>query len=100
MDGAKMNKGSLTSEDWRFGTHWPGRRCGAKTRGGTSCQKPALKDNARCQLHGGRGGAPSGPANGNYRHGRMTKERLARRKEEAAELRHLAAIGKLIGMFR
>jgi hypothetical protein len=28
------------------------RRCGAKTRRGTSCQCPAMK-NGRCRLHGG-----------------------------------------------
>lgn len=50
----------FSSEAWRFGPDWPGRRCGAKTRRGTPCQKPSLKGNARCQLHGGRGGAPSG----------------------------------------
>ena len=42
----------------RFGPDWPGRRCGAKTRRGTACQKPALRDKERCQLHGGRSSGP------------------------------------------
>ena len=38
----------------RFGNDWPGKRCLANTRSGTPCQKPAVKGNTRCQLHGGR----------------------------------------------
>ena len=39
--------------EWRFGPDWPGQRCGAKTRRGTPCQRPANKKNGRCRLHGG-----------------------------------------------
>ena len=39
--------------EWRFGPDWPGQRCGAKTRRGTACQRPANKKNGRCRLHGG-----------------------------------------------
>ena len=39
--------------EWRFGPDWPGQRCGAKTRRGISCQRPANKKNGRCRLHGG-----------------------------------------------
>ena len=38
----------------RFGPQWKGIRCGAKTRRGTPCLKPAIKHKTRCQLHGGR----------------------------------------------
>ena len=31
--------------EWRFGADWPGQRCGAKTRKGTECQRPANKIN-------------------------------------------------------
>jgi hypothetical protein len=89
----------LSSTQWRFGPDWPGRRCGARTRRGTPCQKPALRGNARCQIHGARGGAPSGPANGNYKTGKFTKERIARRREQFAQLREIERIGKLIGYF-
>jgi len=42
MDGAMTTSRLLSSEAWRFGPDWPGRRCGAKTRRGTPCQKPSL----------------------------------------------------------
>ena len=35
----------------RFGPDWPGKRCLAKTRRGTPCQKAALKGKTRCRLH-------------------------------------------------
>ena len=37
----------------RFGTDWSGKRCGAKTRAGGICPKPAYKDSGRCHNHGG-----------------------------------------------
>src|SRR5262245_50160129 len=59
---------------WRFGDDCPGLRCGAKTRSGTPCRKPALRSKRRCQLHGGKStGAPLAAKNGNWRHGRTTK---------------------------
>ena len=84
---------------WRFGENWPGKRCKAKTRRGTPCQKPSLKKNARCQLHGGRGGAPSGAANGNYRHGKYTKERMAIRRAQTVQLCELERLAKERGFF-
>jgi len=59
----------------RFGPLWGGRRCGAKTRKGTSCLKAALKDRSRCRNHGGLSRGPT-TAQGrervraaNWRHG-------------------------------
>ena len=43
---------------WRFGPNWPGKRCEAKTRKGTPCQRPAKLPVGRCTLHGG---ASTGP---------------------------------------
>ena len=43
---------------WRFGPNWPGKRCEAKTRKGTPCQRPAKLPVGRCRLHGG---ASTGP---------------------------------------
>jgi len=87
---------------WRFGAEWPGQRCGAKTRKGTECQRPANKRNGRCRVHGG---ASTGPrteegrtriSDANLRHGRYTKDKLEKRRENAAkgreirkELRHI-----------
>jgi hypothetical protein len=89
----------LSSEEWRFGPNWPGKRCRAKTRRGTECQKPALKGNARCQIHGGRGGAPTGAANGNFKTGRYTKEAKASQREQSAKFREIIRLGKLCGYF-
>ena len=75
--------------EWRFGPDWPGQRCGAKTRRGTACRRPANKRNGRCRLHGG---ASSGPrteqgrakiAATNLRHGEFTQAKIAKRKEDA-----------------
>jgi hypothetical protein len=88
--------------EWRFGVDWPGQRCGAKTRKGTECQRPANKKNGRCRVHGG---ASTGPrteegrariSEANLRHGKYTKDKLEKRRENAAkgraikkELRHI-----------
>ena len=57
------------------------RRCGARTRGGTPCQRPALRGRKRCRLHGGLSpGAPRGEKNGNYKTGEWTLEAIEERK--------------------
>ena len=38
---------------WGFGPNWLGKRCEAKTRKGTPCQRPAKLPVGRCRLHGG-----------------------------------------------
>lgn len=53
-------------------------RCGAKTRAGGSCRQPAMA-NGRCKMH--RGGAKTGIAAANYRHGRYSKVLPARMVE-------------------
>jgi hypothetical protein len=56
-------------------------RCGAKTRAGLPCQRPALRGRKRCRLHGGLSpGAPRGVKNGNYRTGDWTAEAVEERK--------------------
>ncbi|WP_311030583.1 HGGxSTG domain-containing protein [Mesorhizobium koreense] len=84
---------------WHFGIDWPGKRCGAKTRQGTACLKPALSGRKRCQLHGGRAGAPTGMRNGNYKHGRNTKEAITTRRAAIARIRALVALGKAAGLY-
>jgi hypothetical protein len=83
---------------WRFGPDWPGKRCCAKTRKGTPCQKPALAGKARCQLHGGRAGAPTGVQNGNYRHGQYTTEAVAAHHAAKTRVRALKRLAKTAGM--
>jgi hypothetical protein len=50
-------------------------RCKAKSkRTGKRCRAPAVRGYRVCRMHGAGGGAPEGKANGNFRHGRRTKE--------------------------
>ena len=54
-------------------------RCGARTRSGSPCQSPAMR-NGRCRMHGGAStGAPRGNKNA-FKHGRYSAEALARRR--------------------
>ncbi len=57
------------------------QRCGARTRAGGTCQAPAVKDKARCRMHGGaRGsGAPHGNRNA-LKSGLYTAESLELRR--------------------
>lgn len=89
-------KGNVTiGLETRFGPDWPGQRCGAKTRRGTGCQRPANKRNGRCRLHGG---ASTGPktnegrariSDANLRNGRYTKDKLEKHRENAAKGREI-----------
>ena len=54
----KFTKGNTVGLLTRFGDQWEGVRCGAKTRSGFECQRPAYKRNGKCHLHGG---ASTGP---------------------------------------
>jgi len=81
--------------EWRFGPDWPGQRCGAKTRQGTACQRPANKKNRRCRLHGG---ASTGAktlegreriSQANMRYGKYTKDKLEKQRRNAAEGREI-----------
>ena len=81
--------------EWRFGPDWPGQRCGAKTRQGTACQLPANKKNGRCRLHGRAstgGKTKEGLARisaTNLRQGEFTKDKLEKRRENAAKGREI-----------
>ena len=68
----------------RFGPTWPGERCGAKTRAGNDCKRPAHKKNGRCSLHGGLSTGPKTTAGrtriseANFKHGKYTKNNLSK----------------------
>ena len=88
-------KNLLKGIPWRFGPNWPGQRCEAKTRKGTPCQRPAKLPVGRCRLHGG---ASTGPrteegrariSEANLRHGRYTKDKLEKRRENADKGREI-----------
>ncbi|QFR35222.1 hypothetical protein GBB76_17190 [Ancylobacter sp. TS-1] len=70
-------------------------RCGAKTRSGSPCQSPAVNGKRRCRMHGGAegSGAPSGPANGNYRHGRRCADMIETRRFLKAMRAALGGVG-------
>jgi hypothetical protein len=82
---------------WRFGPDWPGQRCGAKTRKGTPCQRPARLPVGRCKLHGG---ASTGPRTkdglarltaAKTTHGKYTKEKRAEARRFAEQGRQMRA---------
>ncbi len=85
----------LIGLDTRFGADWPGQRCAAKTRRGTACQRPANKKNGRCRLHGGAStGAKTEEGRSrisasNLRHGKFTKDKLEKRRANAAKGREI-----------
>jgi hypothetical protein len=83
--------------EWRFGADWPGQRCGAKTRKGKECQRPANIRNGRCRVHGG---ASTGPrteegrariSEANLRHGRYTKDKIEQKRINAEECKAIIA---------
>ena len=86
----------------RFGPEWPGERCGAKTRRGTECQRPAYKRNGRCPLHGGKSTGARTPeglrriSEANLKHGRYTKDKLERKRRAAEVGRECRAKLKII----
>ena len=82
---------------WRFGSNYPGPRCEARTRKGSSCQKPPLKGKSRCRLHGGLSTGPKTPegkariAAAHWKHGRRSKAFTETQKQIWADLRAVEA---------
>ena len=57
------------------------RKCGARTRAGSSCERPAIRGRIRCRLHGRLSpGAPRGSKNGNFKTGDWTAEAIKERQ--------------------
>jgi hypothetical protein len=85
-----LTKGSVEiGIETRFGPNWPGIRCGARTKAGGECQRPAVKRTGRCTRHGGKSTGPRTQAGRDTiaalhsTHGRLTKEkRAAARKRD------------------
>ena len=83
-------KGNVTiGLETRFGPDWPGVRCGARTKAGGACQRPAVKRTGRCTRHGGASTGPRTQAGRNKiaalhtTHGRLTKEKRQAAKKRA-----------------
>ena len=67
-------------------------RCQAQARSGTQCRRAAVRNKRVCSMHGGKGsGAPKGKGNGKYRHGAMTVEAIAERRQARALVREIRA---------
>jgi hypothetical protein len=94
---ALFQKGHKIGSATRFGPEWPGARCGAKTRKGSPCQRPARLPAGRCRVHGG---ASTGPRTEEGRariaaakttHGRLTKQKRLEAMERAKVGREVRA---------
>jgi hypothetical protein len=65
--------------------------CGAKTRAGHPCRQAAVRGRPRCRMHGGAkgSGGPLGNRNGNFKHGRFTRESKMVRRVVRAKVREI-----------
>ena len=86
-----FTKNNLVGFATRFGNQWEGARCGAKTRSGSTCKRPAYKVNGKCHLHGGASTGPRTEAGlarlteSRTKHGKFTKEKRADAKRRAKQ---------------
>lgn len=85
-----LTKGNVTiGVRTRFGPDWPGVRCGARTKAGGECKRPAVKRTGRCTRHGGKSNGPRTQAGRDKiaalhtTHGRTTKAERAKVKRRA-----------------
>jgi hypothetical protein len=71
-------------------------RCRARTRRGSPCQSPAMK-NGRCRMHGGTSpGAPKGNKHA-LKDGRYTADAIAKRRGIRELLRAMKALASTAG---
>ena len=70
--------------------------CGAKTRAGAPCLKPALIGRKRCRLHGGL--SLTGSDHPNFQHGRCSKKARADAVAMTAYLKVLVQLAIQLGM--
>ena len=93
----RFEKGHKIGSATRFGRSWLGERCGARTKAGTPCQRPAVKQTGRCTRHGGKSTGPRTEegrariAAAQTTHGRLTKEARAEAKRRAQVGREIRA---------
>ena len=79
----------------RLEPNWPGKRCLAKTRRATLCQKPAIRGRGRCQLHGGKSTGPRTPEGkarsiaAHTKHGRRSRAYIEKGKAIRKELKQI-----------
>ena len=88
----RQKKPVLLKNGNRQGNPMNAPRCGAKTRSGTPCKAPAMK-NGRCRMHGGKSTGPRTPEglersrNANFKHGLYSAESIAERRYMSQLLR-------------
>jgi len=93
----QFSKGNIIGATTRFGPDWQGKRCGARTKGGDPCQRPAVARTGRCPNHGGKSTGPrtkEGIARivaAKTKHGRLTKEKRLEAKARAKVGRQIRA---------
>ena len=93
----RFEKGHKIGSATRFGPDWSGERCGARTKAGTPCQRPAVKQTGRCTRHGGKSTGPRTEegrariAAAQTTHGRLTKEKRAEARQRAQVGREIRA---------
>lgn len=63
--------------------------CGARTRKGSACRMPAMK-NGRCRLHGGK--SLSGKAHGRYKHGYRSRAFLESQRHTRKMIKNFKAM--------
>ena len=99
MSGVVMRfeKGNEIGAATRFGPDWSGHLCGAGTKAGTPCQRPAVKRTGRCTRHGGKSTGARTEAGrariaaAQTKHGRLTKEKRAEARQRAQLGREIRA---------
>lgn len=115
MKGVGMTKNRLDvahagRRGWLKNGNPPGdlslvKQCGAKTRRGTSCQQPAMK-NGRCRLHGGKSTGPrtkeglARARKGNWKHGGYSEAAKTERREIAKLLLDSRILAEKISTLR
>ena len=93
----RFEKGNEIGSATQFGPEWAGQRCGARTKAGTPCQRPAVKRTGRCARHGGKSTGPRTEegrariAAAQTKHGRLTKEKRAEARQRAQLGREIRA---------
>ena len=98
-----IKKGNVTiGLQTRFGPGWTGIRCGARTKLGGECQRPAVKKTGRCTRHGGKSTGPRTQAGRNKiaalhtTHGKYTKTKRQEAQKSAEVGRKVRAEIKLM----
>ena len=93
-----LTKGSVEiGLETRFGPNWPGVRCGARTKSGSKCQRPAVKRTGRCTRHGGKSTGARTQAGRDKiaalhtKHGKLTKAKRQQAEKRAAVGREVRA---------